>query len=202
MVSQNIVCSTIEWKNGSTTDRSRKRSSNLKRNNCMSNNWQKLASARLAPWPACRFKRERVSIVQDIDQSSIMYISHDKTESNWIASDRQLCVPESKLDLLGLGQSTRLSMCFFVPGVRVGLPHIKNLMIENLKSAKKTWELEPEGENSLKNQRIFRSNFDLPNHYTNNIPVMTDSDFMLTKRMCAIAITKDVSFKLALAADL
>ena len=38
------------------------------------------------------------------------------------------------------------------------------------------------------------------NHYSNNI-VITDSDFILTERTCAIAITADVSFKTALAAD-
>ena len=48
--------------------------------------------------------------------------------------------------------------------------------------------------------RIFESYFDLPNHYSSNI-VITDSDFILTERTCAIAITADVSFKTALAAD-
>ena len=48
--------------------------------------------------------------------------------------------------------------------------------------------------------RIFESYFDLPNHYSNNI-VITDSDFIFTERTCAIAITADVSFKTALAAD-
>ena len=48
--------------------------------------------------------------------------------------------------------------------------------------------------------RIFESYFDLPNHYSSNI-VITDSDFILTERTCAIVITADVSFKTALAAD-
>ena len=71
-----------------------------------------------------------------------------------------------------------------------------------MKSASETGELETEGENAEKPPfgRIFESYFDLPNHYSNNI-VITDSDFILTERTCAIAITADVSFKTALAAD-
>ena len=37
-------------------------------------------------------------------------------------------------------------------------------------------------------------------HYLNNI-IITDSDFIITERTCAIAITADVSFKTALAAE-
>ena len=87
-------------------------------------------------------------------------------------------------------------------GLGVGLTLNKNLIIKNLKSAKETGELETEGENAKKPTfgRIFESYFDLPNHYTNNI-VLTDSDFILTERSCAITITGDVSFKTALAAD-
>ena len=71
-----------------------------------------------------------------------------------------------------------------------------------MKSAKETGELETEGENAKKHPfgRVFESYFDLPSHYSNNI-VITDSDFILTERTCAIAITADVSFKTALAAD-
>ena len=48
--------------------------------------------------------------------------------------------------------------------------------------------------------RIFETYFDLPNHYSNNI-IVTDSDSILRERTCAIAITADVSFKTAPAAD-
>ena len=41
----------------------------------------------------------------------------------------------------------------------------------------------------------------LPNEYSSNI-ILTDSDFILTNRTCAIAITADMSFRAALAADL
>ena len=70
------------------------------------------------------------------------------------------------------------------------------------KLARETGELETEGENAKKQQfgRVFGSYFDLSNHYSNNA-VVTDSNFILTERTCAIAITADVSFKTALAAD-
>ena len=93
-------------------------------------------------------------------------------------------------------------MDIFVQGVGLGLTHTKKLIIKKLKSARETGELETEGENGKKPAfgRIFESYFDLPNHYSNNI-VITDSDFIFTERTCAIAITADVGFKTALAAD-
>ena len=68
--------------------------------------------------------------------------------------------------------------------------------------ARETGELETEVENAKKPPcgQIFESYFDIPNHYSNNV-VITDSDFILTERTCAIAITADVSFKTALVAD-
>ena len=51
--------------------------------------------------------------------------------------------------------------------------------------------------------RIFESYFDLPKHYL-NIIVVTDTEFILevlTEGTCAIAITADLSFKLASTAD-
>ena len=93
-------------------------------------------------------------------------------------------------------------MDIFVRGVGVGLTHTENLIIKKLKSARETGELETEGENAKKPTfgRTFESYFDLPNQYSNNT-VVADSDFRLTERTCAIAITADVSFKIALAAD-
>ena len=49
-------------------------------------------------------------------------------------------------------------------------------------------------------QFFFELNFDLPNHYSNNI-VITDSDSILTERKCAVAISGVVSFKTALAVN-
>ena len=84
----------------------------------------------------------------------------------------------------------------------VGLTHSENLIIKKTKSARKSGELETEGENAKKTPfgQIFESYFDLPNQYSNNI-VITDIDFKLTERTCAIAITANVSFETALAAD-
>ena len=44
------------------------------------------------------------------------------------------------------------------------------------------------------------SYFNLPNEYSSSI-ILTDSDFILTNRTCAIAITADRKFKTALAAE-
>ena len=146
--------------------------------------------------------KETILTIQDVDKEGIKYISHDNTESNWVAPDGPLRVPQSNLDHLDFGRSTGTSMDIFVRGVGIGLTHTENLIIKKLKSARETRELETEGENAKKPPfgRIFESYFDLPNHYSNNI-VITDSDFILTERTCAIAITADVSFKTALAAD-
>ena len=75
-------------------------------------------------------------------------------------------------------------------------------MIKKLKSARETGELETDGEKAKKPPfgRVFESYFDLPNHYSNNV-VVTDRDFILTERTCAIAIIADVSFMTALAAE-
>ena len=124
-------------------------------------------------------------------------------------------------------RSFDLLMDIFVRRLGQGLTHTENLIIKKLKSARETGELETEGENAKKPLiikkiksaretgeletevenakkplfgRIFASYFDLPKHYSNNI-VIGDSDFILTERTCAIAITADVSFKTALAAD-
>ena len=143
--------------------------------------------------------KETILIIQDVDKDGIKYVSHDNTESNWVAPDGPLRVPQSNLDLLDFGRSTGTSMDIFVREVGVGLTHTDHLIIKKLKSARKTGELETEGENAKKPPfgRIFESYFDLPNHYSNNI-VITDSDFILTERTCTIAITADVSFKTGL----
>ena len=117
------------------------------------------------------------------------------TEFSWVAQDGPLRLPESNLDLLDLGRSTGTSMNIFVRGVGVGFTHTEDLMIKKIKSAGETGELETEGENAKIHVlgQIFESYFDQPNHYSNNV-VITDSDFILTKHACAIAITAYVSF--------
>ena len=54
--------------------------------------------------------KETILTIQDIDQTSINYISHDNTGSNWIAPDGPLRVPATNLNLLDCGQSTGTSM--------------------------------------------------------------------------------------------
>ena len=139
-------------------------------------------------------RKETILTIQDIDTDGIKYVIHDNTDSNWVAPDGPLLVPQSNLDLHDFGQSPGTSMDIFVRGVGVGLTHTKNLITNKLKSARETGELETEGENAKKPP------FELPNHYSIKI-IITDSDFILTERPCAIAITADVSFKTALAAD-
>ena len=51
--------------------------------------------------------KETILTVQDIDQTTINYISHDNTESNWVASDGPLRVPAFNLDLLKSGTTER-----------------------------------------------------------------------------------------------
>ena len=137
--------------------------------------------------------KETIMTIQDVDKDGIKYVSHDNTESNWVAPDGPLRVLQSNLDLLDFGRSTGTSMDIFVGGVGVGLTHTKDLNIKKLKSARENGELETEGENAKKPAfgRIFESYFDLPNHQS-NIIVLTDR---LTERTCALAITADVSFK-------
>ena len=94
-------------------------------------------------------------------------------------------------------------MDIFVRGVGVGLTHTENLIIKKLRIARETGDLEAEtGEEPKKPDmgRVVESYFNLPNEYSSNI-ILTDSDFMLTNRTCAIAITADISFRAALAAD-
>ena len=73
-------------------------------------NEHELTNLRLLEWlhdlPADQ--KETILTIQDVDWTRIKYISHDNTESNWIAPDGPLCVPESSLDLLDPGQSTRI----------------------------------------------------------------------------------------------
>ena len=97
--------------------------------------------------------------IQDVDIDGIKNASHDNTESNWVAPDTPLRVPQYNLNLLDFGRSTGTSMDIFVRGVGVGLTHTENLMIKKLKLARETGELETEGENAKKLPfgRIFES---------------------------------------------
>ena len=168
------------------------------------NNEHELTNLRVLQWfhDLTADLKETILTSQDVYQTSINYISHDNTVSNWITPDGPLCVPESNLDLFDPGRSKKTSMDIFVRGLVVGLTHTKKHKSKKLKSARKTGELETDGENPTKPPfgRIFESYFDLPNHHLNNI-VVRDSNFRLTESTCTIAITTDVSFKTSLAAE-
>ena len=93
-------------------------------------------------------------------------------------------------------------MDIFIRGVGVGLTYTEKLL-KKLKLAGETGDLEAEiGEDPKKADtgRVVESYFNLPNGYSSSI-ILTDSDFILTNRRCAIAITMDMSFRTALAAD-
>ena len=113
---------------------------------------QELTNLRVLEWlhdlPAD--PKETILTIQDADKDGIKYASHDNTESNWVAPEGTLRVPQSNLDLLDFGRSTGTSMDIFVRGVRVGLTHTKNLILKKMKSARETGELETEGENAKK----------------------------------------------------
>ena len=84
----------------------------------------------------------------------------------------------------------------------VGLTYTEKLLIQKIKIAREPGDLEAEtGEDPMKPDigRVVESYFNLPKEYSSSI-TLTDSDFILTNRTCAIAITADMSFKTALAA--
>ena len=94
-------------------------------------------------------------------------------------------------------------MDIFVRGVGVGLAHTENLLIKKLRIARETGDLEAEtGEDPKKPDigRVVESCLNSRNEYSSSI-ILTDSDFILTNRTCAIAITADMIFKTALAAN-
>ena len=130
--------------------------------------------------------KETSVTIQDVDRESM-----------------KLLIPTSILNLISGMRSTGTSMEIFVRGVGLGLTHTENLIIKKLRIAGETGDLEAEtGQEPKKPDlgRVVESYFNLPNEYSSNI-ILTDSDFILTNRTCAIAITADMSFRTALAAD-
>ena len=141
--------------------------------------------------------------IQDVDRESMKYIKTERDDPSWAAQEGRLLTPASNLDLIPGMRSTGTSMDIFVRGVGVGLTHTENLIIKKLRIARETGDLEAEtGEEPKKPDigRVVESYFNLPNKYSSNI-ILTDSDFLLTNRTNAIAITADMSFRTALAAD-
>ena len=147
--------------------------------------------------------KETSVTIQDVDRESAKYIKTERDDPSWAAQEGRLLIPASNLDLIPGMRSTLTSMDIFVRGVGVRLTHIENLIIKKLRIARETGDLEAEtGEEYKKPDigRVVESYFNLPNEYSSNI-TLTDSDFILTNRTWAIAITADMSFRTALAAD-
>ena len=141
--------------------------------------------------------------IQDVDRESMKYIKTERDDPSWAAQEGRLLIPASNLDLIPGMRSRGTPMDIFVRGVGVGLTHTENLIIKKLRIARETGDLEAEtGEEPKKPDigRVVESYFNLPNEYSSNI-VLTDSDFILTNRTSAIAITANMSFRTALAAD-
>ena len=127
----------------------------------------------------------------------------ERENHSWAAQEGLLLIPASNLDLIPGMRSTGTSMDIFVRGMGVGLTHTEILIIKKLRIARETGDLEAEtGEEPKKPDigRVVESYFNLPIEYSSSIK-LTDSDFILTNRTCAIAITADMSFKTTLAAD-
>ena len=147
--------------------------------------------------------KETSVTIQDVDRGSMKYLKTEREDPSWAAQEGRLLIPASNLDLISGLRSTGMSMDIFVRGVEVGLTHTENLLIKKLRIAKETGDLEAKtGEDPKKPEigRVVESYFNSPNEYSSSI-ILTDSDFILTNRTCAIAITADMSFRTALAAD-
>ena len=85
----------------------------------------------------------------------------------------------------------------------VGFTHTEKLFIKKLRIARETGDLEAKtGENPKKPDigRVVESYFSLSNENSSSI-LLKDSDLIFTNRTCAVAITADMKFKTALAAD-
>ena len=83
----------------------------------------------------------------------------------------------------------------------LGPTHTKNLMIKKLREVRKTNGLELDEEEAEPTiGRIFKTKFEIPNEYSENI-LIRDSGFILSDRTSAICITADLSIKSKLEAD-
>ena len=131
------------------------------------------------------------------------YMKIEQEDPSWAAQEGRLLIRACNLDLIPGMRSTGTSMDIFVRKMGVGLTHTENLLIKKLGIARETGDLEAEtgGEpNKPDIGRVVQSYFNLPNKYTGSI-ILKDNNFILTDRTNAIALTADMSFKTALAAD-
>ena len=158
---------------------------------------QGLTSLRVLEWliEMTSDPKETNVTIQDVDRESMKYRKTEREDPSWAAQEGRLLIPASNLDLIPGMRSTGTSMDIFT--------HTENLIIKKLRIARETGDLEAEtGKDPKKPDigRVVESYFNLPNEYSSSI-ILTDSDFILTDRTCAIAITADMSFKTVLAAD-
>ena len=166
---------------------------------------QELTNLRVLEWlnGMTSDPKETSVTIQDVDRESMKYRKTEREDPSWAAQEGRLLIPPSNLDLISGMRPTGTSMDIFVRGVGVGLTHTENLIIKKLRIARETGDLEAETCEDPKKPdtgRVVESYFNLPNEFSSSI-ILTDSNFILTNRTCAIAITAEMSFKTALAAD-
>ena len=138
---------------------------------------------------------------QNIQQVDVLAMKHVETGNQllvWTATDRPLDIAP---DNLNPAPSTGTSINIFVRGVGVRLTHTENLTIKKLREVRETNGLELDlGEAEPTIGRNFKTKFEIPNEYSENI-LITDSDFILLDRTSAISITADMIFNIRLEAD-
>ena len=166
---------------------------------------QALTNLRVLEWlnETTSDPKETSVTIQDVDRESMKYIKMERYDPSWAAQEGQFFISASNLDLISGMRSTGTSMDIFVRRVGVGLTHTEKLLIKKLRIARETGDLEAETAEDPKKPdigRVVESYFNLLNEYSSSI-ILTDSGFILTNRTCAIAITADMSFMTALAAE-
>ena len=166
---------------------------------------QELTNLRVLEWlnEMSSDPKETSATIQEVDRENMKYRKTEREGPSWAAQEGRLLIPASNLDLISGMRSTGTSMDNFVRGVGVGHTHTENFLMKKLRIARETGDLEAEtGEDPKKPDigKVVESYFNLPNEYSSSI-ILTYSNFILTNRTCAIAITADMSFKTALEAD-
>ena len=160
---------------------------------------QDLTSLRVLEWlnEMTSDPKETSVTIQDVDGGSLRYVKTERDDPSWAAQEGPLLIPASNFDLIPGMRSTGTSMVIFVRRVGVGLIHTEILLIKQIRIARETGDLEAETYEDPKKPeigRVVESYFSLRNKYSSSI-LVTDTDFILTNRTCAIAITADMSFK-------
>ena len=138
--------------------------------------------------------KETSVTIQHVDRGSMKYVKTERDDPPWAITHSGF-QPQFDIRYAIDGDVDG----YFVRGVGVRLTHTENLLIKKLRIARETGDLEAETDEDPKKpdiERVVESYFSLPNEYSSSI-TLTDGDFILTNRTCAIAITADMSFKTA-----